>query len=259
MSIAPASSGFLAHPRTVRRAIIVGVATAAAMLLFAGPALAHITVSPTSAPAGSSTELTFRVPNEEPHADTVKVDIQIPTDHPIAQLLVKPITGWTSTVTTIKIKPVATVDGTFTQAVSEVIWSGGRILPGQFQDFAVSAYPLPSGVRQIAFKALQTYSNGDIVRWIDLPKPGLPAARPAPILTLTTTSAAVHASAAPVSSGTNGLFPALAVAGLLVGLLASLLALTVARQTWRLSRAEVGGRAPEPAPSPSRTRSASRK
>jgi len=51
------------------------------------------------------------------------------------------------------------------------IWSGGRIAPGQFQDFSVSADPLPQGVSQLAFKAIQTYSNGDVVRWIDVPQP----------------------------------------------------------------------------------------
>ena len=70
--------------------------------------------------------------------------------------------------------------------MSEVTWRGGQILPGQYQDFSVSADPLPAGVSQLAFKAIQTYSNGDVVRWIDLPQPGQPAPEhPAPVLTLT--------------------------------------------------------------------------
>lgn len=144
MSVAPDSLRSLPRARTLRRTAIVGAASAAAVLLFAGPALAHVTISPDSAPAGGTAELTFRVPNEEAKAYTVKIDVQIPTDHPIAQLLVKPVTGWTATVKTITLaKPVTTDDGTFNQAVSEVIWSGGKILPGQFQDFSISADPLP--------------------------------------------------------------------------------------------------------------------
>src|SRR5215471_1340666 len=114
MSIALASSRLIPRARTLRRASIAGAVTAAAMIVFAGPALAHITVTPDSVPAGSTTVLTFHVPNEESKADTVKVDIQIPTDHPIAQLLVQPVPGWSVSVRTITLaKPIVTDDGSF--------------------------------------------------------------------------------------------------------------------------------------------------
>ena len=211
--------------RTLRRAAVAGTAAAAALLLFAAPALAHVTVSPDSAVAGSAAVLTFHVPNEEAKADTVRVDMQIPTDHPIAQLLVKPVPGWTIAVRNITLsKPIVTDDGQFTQAVSEVIWSGGQILPGEFQDFTVSADPLPDGVGQLAFKVVQTYSNGDVVRWIDLPQPGQPEPdHPAALLTLTTATvtAPVTATRAPVAgSGADGTARGLAIAALLAGLLA---------------------------------------
>jgi len=127
-----------------------------------------------------------------------------------------------------------TDDGRFTQAVSEVIWSGGRIAPGQFEDFTVSADPLPGGAGQLAFKAVQTYSDGHVVRWIDLPQPGQPVPdHPAPVLTLTTATAPVTASAASNASaagaagaaasggsGADGLARALGAAGLALGLVA---------------------------------------
>jgi uncharacterized protein YcnI len=222
----------------VRRVTIVGVTSAAAVLLFAVPALAHITVSPDSVPAGSTTELTFHVPDEEASASTVKVDVLIPTTHPIAQLLAKPVPGWTATVKTIKLpKPVTTDDGTFTTAVSEVTWSGGHVEPGQFQDFSISCDSLPDGAGQLVFKAIQTYSNGDIVRWIDVSQPGQPEpAHPAPSVTLTTATAPTGTASAgkvTASSGSDGMARALGLAGLLVGLLAAGLALTVARRDRR--------------------------
>jgi uncharacterized protein YcnI len=220
--------------RGLFRAAVAGCATSAAVLMLAVPALAHITVTPASAPGGSAAVLTFHVPNEEASADTTEVAMKIPTDHPIVNLLVKPVPGWTISVKTITLaKPVVTDDGKFTQAVSEVIWSGGKIVPGQFQDFSVSADPLPTGVSTVAFKTLQTYSNGDVVRWIDLAAPGQPEPdHPAPVLALTgaTTSAAHSAgttSTTAVSDGpaspsasSDGTARVLAIAALVAGLLA---------------------------------------
>lgn len=212
--------------RGLVRVAVASCATSAAVLMLAVPALAHISVTPGSAPAGSAAVLTFHVPNEEATADTTTVDMKIPTAHPIVNLLVEPVPGWTVSVKTIKLaKPVTTDDGRFTQAVSEVIWSGGKIAPGQFQDFSVSADPLPTGVKSLPFKAIQSYSNGDVVRWIDLPAPGQPApGHPAPVLTLTTAghpARTVSVADGPASSGasSDGTARGLAVAGLAVGLL----------------------------------------
>jgi uncharacterized protein YcnI len=236
--------------RAVTRTAIVGVAATAAVALFALPALAHITVTPSSAQAGSTAVLTFHVPNEESKADTVKVDVRIPTDHPIAQLLAEPVPGWTVSIRTITLaKPLVTDDGSFSQAVSEVIWSGGQIAPGQFQSFSLSADPLPQGVSSVAFKAIQTYSNGDVVRWIDLAQPGQPEPdHPAPVLTLTTgpataAPAGAAAPAATASSGSDGTARGIAAGGVVIGLIG----LALAGLGWRRGRTAVSTESAAPA------------
>jgi len=256
MSVAPSKSPLRARV-ALRRIGIVGAATTATVLLFAGPALAHITVSPDSVVAGSTDVLTFHVPNEEAKADTVKVDVEIPTDHPIAQLLVEQVPGWTASVKNITLaKPIVTDDGKFTQAVSEVTWSGGKIAPGQFQSFSISADPMPTGESQIAFKAIQTYSNGDVVRWIDLKQPGQPdPEHPAPTVALTTrtttaTTSAKATTTASAGSSSDGLARILAIAGLLIALLASFLALTVVRQARRLAGGVAASADDGPSPVP---------
>jgi periplasmic copper chaperone A len=237
------------RPRLTRRArtagqvLLVLGGAGAGLLALAGPAFAHVTITPGSAPQGSTAELTFKVPNEESKAATVELQVQVPTAHPIAQFLVKPVPGWTVTVQTITLpKPIVTDDGSFTTAVSEVTWKGGTIQPGQYQDFSVSADPLPSGVGQLVFKAVQTYSNGDVVRWIDLPQAGQPdPEHPAPVLTLTAagtgTDAASGAQAGPsaasgVGTGTDTTALALGAAGLAAGLLG----LAAGGAAWRRSR-----------------------
>jgi uncharacterized protein YcnI len=244
--------------RALFRVAVVAATSTAGVLLFAIPALAHITITPGSAQQGSAGELTFHVPNEEASAYTTRVDVQIPIDHPIAQLLVKPVAGWTISVRTITLaKPLVTDDGQFTQAVSEVIWSGGRIAPGQFQDFSLSADPLPQGVSQVTFKAIQTYSNGDVVRWIDVRQPGQAEPdHPAPVLTLTVgaagtggtagsggTAGAAAPSASAAASGSDGTAREIAAGGVLIGLLG----LVLAGLSWRRAKAPAVAESSAPA------------
>jgi len=232
--------------RSARTLRTIGVLLAAPALVLAaaGAASAHVTVSPTSAPQGSTQELTFKVPNEESTADTVSIQLQIPTANPIAQVLAKPVPGWTITVHTITLaKPLTTDDGTFNQAVDEIDWTGGSIVPGQYQDFSISVDPLPTDVSQLVFKAVQTYSNGDVVRWIDVSEPGEPEPdHPAPVLALVPAgdgSLAVAGGSAsdPGSAGGASAAPAadntLGIAGLVVGALGLL---TAGLALWRTRR-----------------------
>jgi uncharacterized protein YcnI len=251
------------YRRALSRAAIVCAAATAGVALSALPALAHITVTPGSAKAGSAAVLTFHIPDEEAKAYVTRVDMRVPTDHPIAQLLVEPVAGWTISVRTATLtKPLVTDDGQFTQAVSEVIWSGGRRAPGQFQDFSLSADPLPQGVGQLAFKTIQTYSNGDVVRWIDVPAPGQAEPdHPAPVLALTAatagtegtggTGAAAGTAASPASAaGSDATARAIGASGAAIGLLG----LVLAGLSWRRARGPARTPAvtviPEPEPQP---------
>ncbi|MFE0464545.1 DUF1775 domain-containing protein, partial [Kitasatospora sp. NPDC058965] len=160
----------------------------AAVLATALPAAAHVTVQPSSVAANATDQtFAFRVPNEQDNANTTKVEIDFPTDHPIPSALVAAVPGWTDQIQTTKLAtPIHTDDGDITDVVSQIVWTGGQITPGHYQDFTVDFGALPDGADQVVFKALQTYSDGSIVRWIDQTKPGQPAPEhPAPVLTLT--------------------------------------------------------------------------
>ncbi|WBO62683.1 YcnI family protein [Streptomyces camelliae] len=174
------------HP-TLRRAAAVTAGAAAIVLLAAGAASAHVTVHPESYAKGATDGvLTFRVPNEEDSASTTKVQVFLPTDHPVLGVLVHPQDGWTAKVTTAKLKtPVKTDDGTITEAASEITFTGGRIGAGQYEDFTVAFGQLPDDTGQLVFKTLQTYSDGKVARWIEEPTGGAEPENPAPVLKLT--------------------------------------------------------------------------
>ncbi|MFI9644869.1 YcnI family protein [Streptomyces sp. NPDC052040] len=198
-------------PRTIlRRTGTVTALTAAGLLAAAGAASAHVTVHPGSYAKGATDGvLTFRVPNEEDTAATTKVQVFLPADHPVLGVLVTPEQGWTSQVTTTKLKkPIKTDDGTITDAVSEITWTGGRIRHGQYQDFHVAFGQLPDDTGQLAFKTLQTYSDGNVVRWIEeTPKGGAEPENPAPVLALTakgTAEGTADGGAPAVSAGGGG-------------------------------------------------------
>ena len=219
----------------MRRTVTLASLAAVGVLLLAGPASAHVTVNPGTAVQGSYTEVNVRVPNEQDKADTTKVQLFLPTDHPIAGVATEAVPGWTVSVTKTKLsKPLTTDDGQVTEAVSEITWTGGAIKPGQFQDFAVSLGPLPDDTTSLTFKALQTYSDGTVVRWIQPSVEGQPEpANPAPVLKLTSATAsgssseaakagvtATTTTAAPAAKSTSDtLARVLGGVGLVVGLL----------------------------------------
>ncbi|MEU1408998.1 YcnI family protein [Streptomyces sp. NPDC005728] len=213
----------------LRRAAAVTALTAAGLLAAAGVASAHVTVHPDSYAKGATDGvLTFRVPNEEDTASTTEVQVFLPTDHPVLGVLVHPQDGWTAKVTTTKLRtPVKTDDGTITDAVSAITWTGGKIGAGQYEDFDVAFGQLPEDTGRLTFKTLQTYSDGKVVRWIEEPSGGDEPENPAPALKLTA-GARTTAPAASKSSGTGTAEAAdasdstargLGVAGLVVGVL----------------------------------------
>ena len=193
---------------TRRSALRLGLAAvpALAVLGFALPASAHVTVNPNTATAGGYSKLTFRVPTESDTASTTKLAVYFPTDHPFASVSVKPHPGWSFKVSDEKLKtPISSDDGQVTEAVSRIVWTADSaadaIKPGEFDEFDVSVGPLPdSGT--LEFKALQAYSDGSVVRWIEDSVAGqAEPVHPAPVLTITPSAAASPRAAASGATG----------------------------------------------------------
>ncbi|MDQ0598340.1 uncharacterized protein YcnI [Streptomyces canus] len=213
---------------TPRRAGAVIALAAVGVLTAAGAASAHVTVHPESYARGATDgTLTFRVPDEEDSASTTKVQIFLPTDHPLLGVLVAPRDGWTAKVTDTRLKtPVTTDDGTITDAVSEITWTGGKIGAGHYEDFDVAFGQLPDDTGRLAFKALQTYSDGKTVRWIEEAAQGdEEPENPAPVVKLTAKEGGGGNAATPAKTqeaaadSSDSTARGLGIAGLIVGVL----------------------------------------
>jgi uncharacterized protein YcnI len=161
-----------------------------AVVAMPGIAGAHVTIHPDHLPRGATdVEITFRCPNERSDASVVELRVFLPTATPLLGVLTDPPPGWTARATTSTLPhPVTTDDGVVTAAVTEVIWhaTGGGTPPGQYEDFPLAVGTMPDVSGPLVFKALQTYSNGDVAAWIQVADaldedPPMPA----PVLTLT--------------------------------------------------------------------------
>ncbi|MER6192222.1 YcnI family copper-binding membrane protein [Streptomyces cyaneofuscatus] len=182
-----------------RIAIAAGVA-ASTVLLLAGPAAAHVSVQPQGEAAkGGYATLNFKVPNERDQASTVKLEVNFPADHPLSSVTPEAVAGWKIAITKGKLdKPLEVHGRKITEAVTKVTWTadGSKIAPGYFQQFPVSVGQLPEDADQLVFKAIQTYDNKEVVRWIEEPKGGEEPDSPAPVLKLTAATEDHHGGAA---------------------------------------------------------------
>ena len=238
--------------RACRGATLAAVAGVAVALVPA-VAQAHVTVQPTSVPAGGFVRLDVRVPTESDTAYTKQVALRLPPG--FAEASYEPVPGWSVKVAKTKLaKPIQTDDGPVTEQVSTITWTGhgaeGRIPPGAFQDFGLSVQVPGKAGDTLTFKALQTYSDGKVVRWIgpsgsDAPAPTVSVTAPGQANAGGTSTSApaqgggANASTSSESADGSG-SDALAIVALIVGAL-GVVAGGVALASVRNGRAQAAG------------------
>jgi periplasmic copper chaperone A len=220
------------------RSYIVGAVAAA--LVLAPAAAAHVTLQPPEAPAGGFTRLDVRVPNERDNASTTKVVVQMPPG--FLSVSTEPVPGWNAELTMRQLdEPVEQFGEQVTEEVGRITFTAdgeaSAIQPGQFQDFGLSlAVPEGRPGTMLTFKALQTYSNGEVVRWIGPPD----SEEPAPQVELTpgeeeeAAAPAAEQPAAPAATEEDDDGNGIAIAALIVGaagLATGLAALFLSRRT----------------------------
>jgi periplasmic copper chaperone A len=225
-------------------------------LLASTAAQAHISLHPNTIPAGAFATLDIRVPGEQQGAHVTKVDTLFPpgftgVDH-------ENVAGWSAKVIETKLTAPVKEDGeTIDTQVSQIVWTwsgpDGELNNGQFIDFPLSlAIPENAAGKALEFRTVQTYSNGQIVHWIE---PSLTAEHPSPRINVTArgglieevagdeagpeagqtgSSSSTPASSPPAAKPGGGASKGLGITALILGalgLLAGILALITARRS----------------------------
>lgn len=218
------------------------LSTVTAALLFTSVAAAHVTLNPNEWEAGGFARFAVRVPNERDNADTIEVTVRFPQSIISASFQPKP--GWERSIKMEPLDEPAEEEGEqITEHIGSVTWSGGKIAPGEFEEFGISFRVPETPGEDLVFPSIQTYSNGEVVRWIGPPD----ADTPAPIVavlpaeeeeasggqtgattTATTTEAEPTAASGAADEDDNGL----AIVALIVGIAALLAGLGALALAW---------------------------
>jgi uncharacterized protein YcnI len=219
--------------RLSARIAFVALLAMASVTVGMSSALAHVEVSSEDATQGGGGIITFTMPNESATATVIKLTIQVPAATPIADATLQAVPGWTSAVTMQTLpKPIAVDGRQEVEALDTIVWTATDAgLPvGQYQQFSIDAELLPKAPT-VVFKALQSYSDGTEVDWIELPAPGSTTEpdHPAPTLTLAAAGSSTDSHSGAGSDGitadgtaTSSTGHGLAVSALVVGILAIL-------------------------------------
>lgn len=157
-----------------------------ATLLGVGSAAAHVEIKVEPAQAGArDAVVTFTAAAESLAAGISALEVQVPEGINPADV----------TLTT------APQDWTLLETTDGYIVSGPPLPVGMEARYAIKVKQLPNAA-SMAFKTLQSYTDGTVARWVELPAPGgaIPAS-PAPIAHLGSADGAVGAPPPPPAPG----------------------------------------------------------
>ena len=150
-----------------------------ALIAMAVPAaaVAHVTLQPGEWEPGSFATVVVRVPNERDDAETTTVTVQFPETIPEARFKPHP-----TCEREVQREELAEPIEDLTERIVSVTWTCDPAIPADgFDEFGISLR-VPEDAQpgeEILFPAVQTYSSGEEVGWVD---PDPEADTPAPRL-----------------------------------------------------------------------------
>jgi len=221
---------------SVRTLARLGAPTAAVALALgvAGPAAAHVSVTPSTTAAGASTVLTFSVGHGCEGSPTTSVAIQVPEGINAVTPTRNPYYDVEKRIVALD-EPVTDAHGNeITERVDQVVYTATTPLPEGVRDTFELSLQLPDAAGEtLAFPTIQTCEEGETA-WTEVAAEGAEEPEnPAPSVSVTeatgggahgapaeTTSVASEAdTASSAAADDDGSGTALGVAGLVAGLL----------------------------------------
>jgi periplasmic copper chaperone A len=219
----------------LRRLVICFVLAA---VVFPAAAVAHVTIQPGEWEPGAFATMVVRVPNERDDAETTTVSVQFPENVLTARFQAHP-TCEREVERQALDQPVEDI----TERIVSVTWTcDPPIASDGFDEFGLS-FQIPEDASpgdELLFPAVQTYSGGEVVNWVDpdpeadTPAPRITVVAPeeeaeaAPTTTDQTTTEETAAAPAVSSDGDDDSTSTLAMIFGIAGLAAGLIALGVA-------------------------------
>lgn len=170
---------------------IIGAGLVLCLLFAAAGAQAHIVLEQKSATAGSYHKATFMVGHGCDGSPTTGIEIEMPEPMAVVKPMPKP--GWQLTTRTAPLAAPMLLHGKpITETVSRVIWKGGPLPDGHYDEFVLLLQlPLRSG--PLYFKVAQICENRRS-DWVEIPKAGQTQRLqlPAPVLDVQPAAPAHH-------------------------------------------------------------------
>lgn len=188
----------MSHRRTLARLLAGGTVAGAAVLGLAGPAAAHVTITPSETAAGAYTVLTFSNGHGCDGSPTTALTISIPeginavtpTRHPFYRVEVR---------TEALASPITDAHGNqITERDAVVVYTARKPLPDGQRDAVEVSLQLPDTPGEtLAFPVIQTCEQGETA-WTEVAASGQSAdelEHPAPTVTITEAAGEAHGAA----------------------------------------------------------------
>jgi periplasmic copper chaperone A len=178
---------------TINKIILFASLMTAAVFAVPASAPAHISIHPNTVPAGAFATLDVRVPAEQQGAHVTKVDMLFPAG--FSDVDYEPVAGWSVQVLERKLATPISSDGeTIDSEIAQLVWTWtgplGELRDGQFIQFPLSvAVPDDASGKALEFRTVQSYSDGQVVHWID---PSLDGEHPSPRINVTAKGGAIE-------------------------------------------------------------------
>ena len=166
-------------------AALIGVVVCAS----GGVAYGHAALNAEQAEAGALTTLEFRITHGCDGSPTTRVELALPDG--IVRASPRMLAGWTVRVEREPLAAPITLHGqTVTERPARIIWEGGSIPDGVYEQFEVRLETPNRPGETVLFPVRQECANGGTYAWADDPAAGTP--HPALALRLTASSGHRH-------------------------------------------------------------------